>query len=194
MCVVWGGTRECWRLGIEGQDSRAYFPHTPPGACVLTICVVSGRLRDDVVSGRGGAGAAFGASGAGAGVFRWPGRRAGKCGQSREIPADPAGGELSRRAAAFPALAAVPGGWAGQAEHGQGRDDQPGPPGDLLGVAERGLVPAQAVLGEPVRVLDIETGAGTRASTGPGPGRRGRPTTATAARRGFSGLPGAVAR
>ena len=49
-------------------------------ACVLTICVSSSGLRDDGVPGSGGAGAAFGASGAGAGVFRWPGRCSGKCG------------------------------------------------------------------------------------------------------------------
>ena len=45
---------------------------------------------------------------------------------------------------------------AGEAELVEGGDDQPGPAGELPGVTERGLVPAQGVLGEPVGVLDVK--------------------------------------
>jgi len=74
-------------------------------------------------------------------------------GQAGEIPADAAGAELSLAAAAFPALAVVGGDGAGEAELGDGGDDEPGPAGDLPGVAEGGLVPAQGVLGESIRMF-----------------------------------------
>jgi hypothetical protein len=66
-----------------------------------------------------------------------------------EIAADPAGAEFAGLAAAFPALPVVFGDRPGEPQLGEGGDDQPGPPRDLLRVAQRGVVPAQGVLCEP---------------------------------------------
>ncbi len=94
--------------------------------------------------------AAFGAAGSGFGGFWRAGRRAGEQEQATEIPADAAGGEPAGLAASFPGQAVVAGDGAGQAELGDRGDDQPGPAGDLLRMAQGGAVPAQGVLGEPV--------------------------------------------
>ena len=75
-----------------------------------------------------------------------------------KIPADPAGCEFPGLAAAFPALPVVFGNGPGQAQLGDSGDDEPGPAGYLTWVAERGLVPAQGVLGEPVGVLKEQAG------------------------------------
>ena len=170
--ILPGGKCDIKTLAREAAVDRAAFYGTRPyahlreefetrlKACVLTCRVTSGGLLEDGVPGCGGAGAAFGPSGSGFGGFWRPGWRAGKRGQASEIPADPAGAQFSLRAAAFPALAVVFGCWPGEAELGEGGDDQPGPAGDLLRVAQRRLVPAQGVLGEPVGVLGVETGGG----------------------------------
>src|SRR5712691_797190 len=105
----------------------------------------------------GGASAALWPAGAGLGGFWRAGRRAGQRGQASKIPADAAGAEFSLAAAAFPALAVVFGDGAGDAELGDGGDYEPGPAGDLLRVAEGGLVPAQDMLCEPAGVLDVES-------------------------------------
>jgi len=115
---------------------------------------MSGGFLHDVVAFCWGAAAAPGAAGAGLGGFRCPGRRAGQGGQAGEIAADAAGAELALAAAAFPALLVVFGDGAGEAELGDCRDDEPCPAGQLRGVAEGGLVPAEGVLGEAVGVLD----------------------------------------
>src|ERR1035437_2174101 len=125
-------------------------------ACVLTPCVTSGGCLVDGMPGCGGTVPPFGASGACLGGFGGAGRRTGQRDQAMKIPADPAGCEFPGLAAAFPALPVVFGNGPGQAELGDRGDDEPGPAGDLTRVAERGLVPARGVLGEPVCVLDVK--------------------------------------
>ena len=95
----------------------------------------------------------FGAAGACPGGFWRAGRGAGQRDQAIKIAADAAGGEPAGLAAPFPGQAVVFGEGAGQAQLGDRGDDQPGPAGHLPRVAQRGVVPAQGVLGEPVGVL-----------------------------------------
>jgi len=98
----------------------------------------------------------LGAAGSGSGGFWRAGRGAGDRGQAGEIAADAAGGEPAGLVAAFPGQAVVEGECAGQAQLGDGGDDDPGPAGELGGGAQGGLVPAQGGLGEPVGVLEVE--------------------------------------
>src|SRR5271166_1488024 len=64
--------------------------------------------------------------------------------------------------ASFGSAGACPGGFwragrrAGEAQLGEAAKDQPGPAAHLIRLAERGFVPAQGGLGEPVAVLDVE--------------------------------------
>ncbi len=106
--------------------------------------------------GCGDAGASFGSARACPGGFWRAGRRAREGGQAAKIAADASGGERPGLTAAFPALPVILGYRAGQAQLGEAAKDQPGPAAHLIRLAERGFVPAQGGLGEPVAVLDVE--------------------------------------
>jgi hypothetical protein len=120
----------------------------------LTPDSVSGGFLDHVVARGWGAAAALGPAGPGFRGFRRAGRGAGGCGQAGEIPVDAAGGEPAGLAGAFPGVAVIGGEGAGEAQLGDGGDDDPGPAGELGGGAQGGLVPAQGGPGEPAGVLE----------------------------------------
>ena len=89
--------------------------------------------------------------------------RAGRCpcqrGHATKIAADAAGAQRSLLAAPLPALPVVRGDRPGEAELGEGGDDDPGPAVHLLRVAQCGVVPAQALLCEPVSSPGVSPGA-----------------------------------
>src|SRR6476646_10137901 len=134
-------------------------------ACDLTS-LLSVRLKSEfspsgflhVVAGCGAAVLrSWGAAGAGFAGF-WC---TGQAGQGRvdvpEIPADPGGGEPASGGGAFPGLAQILGQRPGQPELGMRGDDQPGPAVRCLRGAGLRAGPAQDLLEQPERVLDIET-------------------------------------
>ena len=87
-------------------------------------------------------------------------RRTGGLGRLRaDAPkpaADPGRGQPARRGGPFPGAAQVGGQRAGQAELGVAGDDQPGPPVRGGRVADLRGGPAQDLLEQPERVLQVE--------------------------------------
>src|ERR1019366_7581820 len=99
---------------------------------------------------------AGGASGAGAGGFRGAGGNGQVLADAAKPPADAGGKQPAGRAGPLPGQADVGGEVAGEPELGVGGDDEPGPPVGGGRVAQFRAGPAELLLEEPERVLDIE--------------------------------------
>src|SRR5271165_6920885 len=151
---------------LQPSDGEIYPVGRPAAlACYLT-CLPAGLLLGflaldglaDVVAGGGPLVLRCGGpSGPGAGGFRRAGGHGECLADAAKAPADAGGGEAAGLAGLLPGQADVGGEVAGEAELGVAGDDQPGPAVGGGRVAELRPGPAELLLQEPERVLDVET-------------------------------------